>query len=49
VSTDTRAIVIARLRDLLDYLEAHEEPDWRRVGVELEALARTLIGTRREP
>ena len=44
-----RAIVIARLRDLVDYLEMHEEPDWRRIGVELEALAHTLIRLRREP
>jgi hypothetical protein len=41
--------VISRLRDLIDYLERHPEPDWRRVGVELEAVARTLIRFRRQP
>ncbi len=37
-----KEVVIARLRDLIAYLERTPEPDWRHVRVELEALAKTL-------
>ena len=41
-----RQVVIDRLRDLTAYLEVTAEPDWGHVGVELDALARTLYRLR---
>lgn len=37
-----REVIIVRLRDLLVYLEQHENPDWQSTAVELEAIARSL-------